>query len=124
MVFGRRKKENVVSEEPLSSTDDKGVPTTTTNVSGAESSGVDANDAAANLAKFRKMHRWDPHMDINKLDTIDNVVDSGDVEKEAAFEESLLGEDSPYAEVRAAVSNLRPASKLKLYSHSSGQTHR
>jgi len=103
MVFGRSKKQAEVSSEPTSY-DDKGLPTTTTHVSGSgDSTAIDTNDGAANLAKFRKMHRWDPHMDVNKLDTIDNVVNSGDVEKEAAFEESLLGEDSPYAEVRAAV---------------------
>lgn len=67
------------------------------------STSVSAMDAAAELQKFQKAHKWDLFMDTDRLDTIDAVVASGDVEKEAALEESLLEEDSPYAEVRIAV---------------------
>lgn len=42
-------------------------------------------------------------MDIQKLNAIDQAIVSGDLEKEGAAEDHLIGEDSPYAEVRAAV---------------------
>jgi hypothetical protein len=67
--------------------------------------GIDSEVAnpAADLRKFKKLHKWDPFLDIDKLDTVDEVLRSGDVEKEAAVEESLLEEDSPYPEVRSSV---------------------
>lgn len=61
------------------------------------------------LRRFRKQHKWDPFLDIDKLDNIDDALDSGNVEKEAAIDESLIQEDSPYPEVRASVSRY-PAS--------------
>ncbi|ROV88351.1 hypothetical protein VSDG_09400 [Cytospora chrysosperma] len=57
----------------------------------------------ATLQKFKKLHKWDPFMDIDKLDAADEVLREGDLEKEAVVETSLLEEDSPYAEVRASV---------------------
>jgi hypothetical protein len=62
----------------------------------------------ADLKKFQRLHKWDPYLDNEKLDTVDQVLDSGDMEKEAAVETTLLVDDSPYAEVRAAVSFGRP----------------
>lgn len=78
----------------------------TTEVSADEglSSSISIEREAVNLEKFQKAHKWDLFMDVDKLDTVDRVVASGDVEKEAALEDSLLEEDSPYAEVRASVS--------------------
>lgn len=111
MAFGWPKKKGEVVAEPVAAegiteVSEDGSPVVgeknPVSVSG-ESSAI---EAATNLAKFRQMHRWDPHMNIERLDVIDQVVESGDVEKEAAFEESLLGEDSPYAEVRSSVSSL------------------
>lgn len=73
----------------------------------AVSSGADVQDnPAADLKKFRKLHAFDPYLDISKLDDVDNVLATGDVEKEAVVEEQLLAEDSPYPEVRASVSRL------------------
>lgn len=43
-------------------------------------------------------------LDIDKLDNIDEALASGNAEKEAAIDESLIQEDSPYPEVRASVS--------------------
>lgn len=68
--------------------------------------GVEVGEAAAteaDLAQFRKSHKWDPFLDIQKLDDVDDVLQSGDVEKEAAVKETLIEEDSPYPEVRASV---------------------
>ncbi|KAH8895289.1 Tetrapeptide transporter, OPT1/isp4 [Thozetella sp. PMI_491] len=67
--------------------------------------GYDDNGANADvhLKKVKEQHLWDPFMDLDKLDAIDNAVEGGDIEKEAAVEQSLLLEDSPYMEVRAAV---------------------
>ncbi|KAK1544729.1 OPT family small oligopeptide transporter [Colletotrichum paranaense] len=73
----------------------------------AVSTGVDANgletvNPEAELKKFKKIHKWDPFLDIDKLDAADAAVQSGDYEKEAAVE-AALHEDSPYPEVRASV---------------------
>lgn len=57
----------------------------------------------ADLKKFGRLHKWDPFLDVEKLDAVDNVLASGDMEKGATVQESLLLEDSPYPEVRAAV---------------------
>lgn len=63
-----------------------------------------ATDApAANLKKFRKLHQFDPFLDLDKLDKVDDVLAAGDPEKEAAVEEQLIIDDSPYPEVRSAV---------------------
>jgi len=70
----------------------------------ASSSAVDVgHDAEADLIEFNKSHKWDPFLDTEKLDNVDNVIQSGDTEKQAAVEETLLEDDSPYAEVRASV---------------------
>ncbi|POR35425.1 Uncharacterized protein TPAR_04380 [Tolypocladium paradoxum] len=55
------------------------------------------------LRRFRKQHKWDPFLDIDKLDNIDEALASGNAEKEAAIDESLIQEDSPYYEVRSSV---------------------
>ncbi|KAJ9133870.1 Oligopeptide transporter OPT-like protein [Pleurostoma richardsiae] len=57
----------------------------------------------SDLKKFKKLHKWDPFLDIDKLDAVEDVLRSGDPEKEAAVQESLIVEDSPYPEVRASV---------------------
>ncbi|KUI63191.1 Sexual differentiation process protein isp4 [Cytospora mali] len=64
---------------------------------------VDVNPEAG-LQTFKKLHKWDPFMDIEKLDAADEVLRDGDLEKEAAVQTSILQDDSPYAEVRASVS--------------------
>ncbi|KND86728.1 Sexual differentiation process protein isp4 [Tolypocladium ophioglossoides CBS 100239] len=72
---------------------------------------VDADEAppgvvsspAQELRNFRKQHKWDPFLDNDKLETIDGALDSANVEKQAAVDESLLQEDSPYPEVRSSV---------------------
>jgi OPT family small oligopeptide transporter len=72
--------------------------------SGSEVGDVQAHpDAGEDLRKFKKQHQWDPFLEISKLDAVDHAIQTGDVEKEAAVESSLLDEDSPYPEVRAAV---------------------
>lgn len=76
-----------------------------TGVTSGISVGDDVDDQAQNLQKFQKMHKWDLYMDADQLDTVDNVLASGDIEKEAALEQSILEENSPYSEVRSSVSN-------------------
>jgi hypothetical protein len=71
--------------------------------SGAEVLPVESHNVESELRNFRKQHRWDPFLDIDKLDNIDEALASGNVEKEAAIDESLIQEDSPYPEVRASV---------------------
>lgn len=81
-------------------------PVTVTEADGS-SSAIDINttNPEADLKKFRKLHTFDPYLDIDKLEAVDNVLDTGDLEKEAAVEEQLLIEDSPYPEVRSSVSS-------------------
>lgn len=78
---------------------DSGSESTST---GAAPPGVVGN-ADSELKNFRKQHRWDPFLEVEKLNTIDNAIASGDPEKEAAIDGAIIQEDSPYAEVRAAV---------------------
>ncbi|CEJ91212.1 Putative Oligopeptide transporter OPT-like protein [[Torrubiella] hemipterigena] len=55
------------------------------------------------LRNFRKQHRWDPFLDVDKLDKLDSAIASGDVEKEDALDHALIQDDSPYPEVRSSV---------------------
>lgn len=71
--------------------------------SGADVLPGESQNVESELRNFRKQHRWDPFLDIDKLDNIDEALASGNVEKEAAIDESLIQEDSPYPEVRASV---------------------
>ncbi|KAK5998758.1 Sexual differentiation process protein isp4 [Cladobotryum mycophilum] len=71
--------------------------------SGAEVLPAGSGNVESELRNFRKQHRWDPFLDIDKLDNIDEALASGNAEKEAAIDESLIQEDSPYPEVRQSV---------------------
>lgn len=83
----------------------KGSDQPTVTVADGSSSAIDVStNPTADLKKFRKLHTFDPFLDIDKLEAVDNVLDTGDIEKEAAVEEQLLAEDSPYPEVRSSVS--------------------
>ncbi|KAG6083040.1 hypothetical protein E4U13_006425 [Claviceps humidiphila] len=62
-----------------------------------------AEGAERELRRFRRQHQWDPFLDVDKLDNIDDALASGDAEKEIAIDESLIQEDSPYPEVRSSV---------------------
>ena len=63
----------------------------------------EVGNADRELKRFRKQHRWDPFLEQDKLEAIDDAIATGDTEKEAAVDASLIQEDSPYPEVRAAV---------------------
>lgn len=63
----------------------------------------DGSNPTAELRNFRKQHKWDPFLDNEKLDTIDSAIDSENIEKAQAVDVTLIQDDSPYAEVRAAV---------------------
>lgn len=79
------------------------------------SSGSDIQgNPEADLKKFRKLHTFDPFLDIDKLEAVDNVLATGDIEKEADVEDQLLSEDSPYPEVRAAVSDSQTIDQIFL----------
>jgi hypothetical protein len=66
-------------------------------------------DADKHLKRLRDQHRYDPFMQVEKLDAIDVALETGDAEKETVVETALIEEDSPYVEVRAAVSPNLPA---------------
>ncbi|CAL3966714.1 unnamed protein product, partial [Diplocarpon coronariae] len=54
------------------------------------------------LAALKKAARWDPNLPQDAIRSIEAAYD-GDAEKTAAVEQTLLQQDSPYPEVRAAV---------------------
>ena len=70
--------------------------------SGVQALSADAGNPEAELRSFRKQHRWDPFLDIDKLDNIDEALATDNAGKEVAIDRTLL-EDSPYPEVRASV---------------------
>lgn len=58
------------------------------------------------LRRFKKQHQWDPFLDHDKLQAIDEGLETGDAEKQQAIEQSIIDDDSPYPEVRSSVSNI------------------
>jgi hypothetical protein len=74
-----------------------------TSATGSDNSNDDLANATAHLKKVKDQHLFDPFMSIDKIDAVDAALQSGDVEKEAAVKQSILLDDSPYMEVRAAV---------------------
>ena len=81
----------------------KNTDTVVERVDTANSTGSDRN-TEEQLAAFRRQHRWDPFLEVEKLNAVDHVLAAQDVEKEAEIQEALIVEDSPYPEVRASVS--------------------
>lgn len=80
------------------------ISTTGTEDNGS-TTGIDKAQAAQvnkELRNFRKQHRWDLFLEEDNLDRIDSAIRSGDTEKEAAVDQALIQEDSPYPEVRAS----------------------
>jgi hypothetical protein len=74
-----------------------------------------ASEAAQDLRAFRRQHKWDPFLDNEKLDTIDDALNSDNAEKQAVVDETLIQEDSPYPEVRASVSHCLIAPPIKTH---------
>ncbi|KAG6012573.1 hypothetical protein E4U54_007449 [Claviceps lovelessii] len=62
-----------------------------------------ADGTERELRRFRRQHQWDPFLDVDKLENIDDALASGNAEKEVAIDDSLIQEDSPYPEVRSSV---------------------
>ncbi|KAF2141064.1 uncharacterized protein K452DRAFT_327313 [Aplosporella prunicola CBS 121167] len=61
-----------------------------------------ANQAEADLKAFSTLHRWDPNLERDKQDAIENAIQKGDSKAEVALE-GVLEQNSPYPEVIAAV---------------------
>jgi len=93
-LFRRKNKNDVDVVVEAQSTGSEVEPTTTPEA---------VRNADAHMKRLRDQHRFDPYMDIEKIDAMESAIQSGDPEKEAAVEAQLISEDSPYAEVRAAV---------------------
>ncbi|CZS90755.1 related to small oligopeptide transporter, OPT family [Rhynchosporium agropyri] len=74
-----------------------------------ESSGAEgvhnAEIIQRDLKALKKSAKWDPNLPREAQEAIDDAIRSGDLEKKAVIEHTLLEEDSPYPEVRAAVRN-------------------
>ena len=63
----------------------------------------EVGDVNAQLRNFAEQHRWDPFLDVQKLENVDAAISSGDTAKQVAVDESLIQENSPYPEVRSSV---------------------
>ncbi|KAH8881835.1 Tetrapeptide transporter, OPT1/isp4 [Thozetella sp. PMI_491] len=74
-----------------------------TALEGSDSIGEETVAADMHLRRVKDQHQWDPFMDYDQIDAVDAALATGDPEKEAAVEQSILQEDSPYMEVRASV---------------------
>ncbi len=124
MVLGFRRKDATGVVEPtegITTADDPVIEEHNKEATEAlRASGIEPESAHDQLKKFRKLHRWDLHLPQEQIETVDNIVDSGDIEKEVAIEHALLEEDSPYVEVRAAVRNYdeieSPANTIRTWS--------
>jgi hypothetical protein len=68
----------------------------------------DIAEAEANrkLTIFERAHRWDPNLDDEQLDEIDDAVNARDPSSEARIFDEVF-ENSPYPEVRHAPSFVR-----------------
>jgi hypothetical protein len=63
-----------------------------------------AFDAIKELEGIQAFHRWDPNLPQEKLDAIEEAVETGDQQKAAELERHMA-QDSQYDSVRAAVRN-------------------
>jgi hypothetical protein len=63
---------------------------------------TDITIAEADVTKIAKAHQWDPNLPQEELKVLHDAFAMGDVEA-IKKTEAIFAEDSPYAEVRAAV---------------------
>jgi hypothetical protein len=64
---------------------------------------VPVDEIRRELSAFEKEHMWDPNMPQENLNAVKKALQADDVNAEMALENALIEENSPYAEVRAAV---------------------
>ncbi|KAI1100995.1 small oligopeptide transporter [Jackrogersella minutella] len=62
-------------------------------------------EALNTLKHFEEQHKLDPNLPIQELNDVDAALATGNAEKGVEIETSLVEDDSPYPEVRAAVRN-------------------
>jgi len=94
-----------------------GVTPTSTEKKTIDGEDVDITAATQDLPKFAKTHQFDPNLPQDKIDILHDANATGDLEtmKEA---EAVFAEDSPYAEVKAAVRSLdggEPANTVRAW---------
>lgn len=77
-------------------------------VESSDTTSEDVANAGVHLRRMKDQHRWDPFMDTSQIKAVDAALATEDPEKEAAVEQSILQEDSPYLEVRSSVSSREP----------------
>lgn len=64
---------------------------------------VPTDEIRNDLSAFEREHMWDPNMPQENLNAVKKALQADDVNAEIALENALIEENSPYAEVRAAV---------------------
>ena len=75
-------------------------PVDMTEKDGGNSTGLDINEVEANrrLSMFERAHRWDPNLDDEQLDEIDEAVNAHDPRTGGKLIDEVF-ENSPYPEV-------------------------
>jgi hypothetical protein len=61
-------------------------------------------EALNTLKAFERSHHLDPNLPLDELNEVDNALASDNAEKGLAVEQALVEENSPYPEVRTALS--------------------
>jgi hypothetical protein len=63
-----------------------------------------AGSTIQELSKLKSLHQWDPNLPQEKLDEINEAINTDDQGKAPELDKSFV-QDSPYESVRAAVRN-------------------
>ncbi|KAK8061347.1 hypothetical protein PG994_007713 [Apiospora phragmitis] len=71
----------------------------------SDDAGATGVEALSHLQTFEKLHKLDPNLPLEELNDVGAVLATGNLEKGVEVEATLLEENSPYPEVRAAVRN-------------------
>lgn len=93
---------NLYIDEISSPDSETGVTPTSTEKKTIDDEGIDITAAAEDLPKFARTHQFDPNLPQDKINILHDATATGDVETMKAAE-AVFAEDSPYAEVKAAV---------------------
>jgi hypothetical protein len=91
---------DAIVESPQISTSGSMEPVDMTEKDAGISTAVDTDEEAANrrLRAFERAHRWDPNLDDDQLDEIDEAVNAHDPRTEGKLIDEVF-ENSPYPEV-------------------------
>jgi hypothetical protein len=90
---------DAISESPQISSSGSTEPADNIEKDGGRSTALDVEEANRKLKTFERAHRWDPNLDDDQLEEIDDAVNAHDPRAEGKLISEVL-ENSPYPEVR------------------------